>query len=335
MNIQHNTFAAWAAAIGVLLVSVLTNGLTAADVHAQSGWRPTKPVEIIVSTGAGGIADQNARVIQKTLMDEKLLPTPAVVVNKAGGNQILAVNYLKQFPADPHYLLYANPTVFTNQLAGLSPNLYTDMTPLALLMVDYTVISVRNDSPIKSMKELLAMLKADPQSVAFGLPSRGGPNHLAIAQAMRSAGIDPNKLKLVLFKTNAEAATAMLGGHIHATISTVGAATLAGNTSRMLAVAAPKRISELPNLPTMREQGIDATGIPNWRGVFGPKGMTPAQIAFWEDALAKVIVTPEWKKQLSESNLESLFLRSANFTKWLGAEYTNTKAVMVDLGIAK
>lgn len=330
MDIGRHTFAACAAAIGISIFG----GLVAADAQAQASWRPGKAVEIIVSTGAGGIADQNARVIQKTLMDEKLL-TAAVVVNKAGGNQILAVNYLKQFPADPHYLLYANPTVFTNQLAGLSPNLYTDMTPLALLMVDYTVISVRNDSPIKSMKELVAMLRADSQAIAFGFPSRGGPNHLALAQAMRSAGIDPNKLKLVLFKTNAEASTAMLGGHIQATISTVGAATLAGNSSRMLAVAAPNRISELPNLPTMHEQGVSATGIPNWRGVFGPKGMTPAQIAYWEEALAKVIATPEWKKQLSESNLESLFLRSAEFGKWLAAEYTTTKAVMTDLGIAK
>lgn len=179
------------------------------------------------------------------------------------------------------------------------------------------------------------MLKADPQSVAFGFPSRGGPNHLATAQAMRSAGIDPNKLKLVLFKTNAEAGTAMLGGHIQATISSVGAATLAGAGSRMLAVAAPNRISELPNLPTMREQGINATGIPNWRGVFGPKGMTPAQIAFWEEAMSKVITSADWKKQLADSNVESMFLRSAEFGKWLGNEYTNTRAVMADIGIAK
>ncbi len=322
--------------IPITFAAVLTLLMLAATAAvAQPAWRPTKAVEIIVPTGVGGIADQNARVIQKVLHDEKLLPTSAVVVNKTGGNQVLAVNYLKQFNADPHPLLYANPTVFTNQIAGISPHHYNDLTPLALLMVDYTVISVKNDSPIKSFKELVAMIRADPNSVAFGLPSRGGPNHLAAAQAMRSAGIDPNKLKLVLFKTNADASTAMLGGHIQATISTVGAATIAGSTSRMLAVAAPRRISELPNLPTMREQGIDATGIPNWRGVFAPKGISAAQIAFWEDALARVIVDSDWKKQLSENNLESMFMRSADFGKFLNTEYATTRAVMVDLGIAK
>jgi len=331
MNGLRTILPAWAAAIGMFAAGTLLPEIAV----AQTGWRPTKPVEIIVSTGAGGIADQNARTIQKIMQDEKLLPVPAVVVNKAGGNQILAVNYVKQFPADPHYFFYANPTIFTNQIAGLSPHLYTDLTPIALLLVDYTVISVRDDSPIKTMKDLIGKLRADPQSVSFGFPSRGGPNHLATAQAMRSAGIDPNKLKLVLFKTNAEANTAMLGGHIQATLSSVAAASLASNGTRILAVAAPKRLSELPNLPTMREQGIEATGIPNWRGVFGPKGITSAQIAFWEEAIAKVAANPEWKKQLSETNVEPMFLRSAEFGKWLAAEYTNTRAVMTDIGIAK
>lgn len=167
-------------------------------------------------------------------------------------------------------------------------------------------------------------------AAATGMLALGG---VAAAEAHAQSGWRPAQPVEII--ANAEASTAVLGGHIHATISTVGAATLAGSATRMLAVAAPKRISELPNLPTMREQGTNATGIPNWRGVFGPKGMTPAQIAFWEEALAKVITTPDWKKQLSESNLESLFLRSGEFGKWLDTEYVTTKAVMVDLGIAK
>jgi putative tricarboxylic transport membrane protein len=306
---------------------------TAPSAKAQT-WRPQKPVELIVSTGAGGIADRNARFIQKIMQDHKLVPTPMVVVNKPGGNQLLALNYLKHHGADPHFLLYANPTVFTNQIAGLSASGHTDMTPLALLMTDYTVISVRSDSPIKSIRDMISTLKADPQSISFGLPSRGGPNHLAAAQAMRSAGIDPNKLKLVLFKTNAEAATAVMGGHINATISSVGAATLAGNM-RMLAVAAPKRIASLPSLPTMREEGINATGLPNWRGVFGPKGMTAAQIAFWEEALAQMVKISEWEKQLDENNLDSLFLRSREFAKFLDSEFMTARAIMADLGLAK
>jgi putative tricarboxylic transport membrane protein len=321
-----------ASAFAALFFSLL------ADVHAQSAWRPEKPVEIIVPTGAGGINDLNARLIQKTLQDAKLVPTPVLIMNKPGGNQSLAVVYLNQHPADPHYLLYSTATLFTNQLAGVSPVRYSDLTPLALLLVDYTVVTVSAKSPLKSMRDLVAKLKADPESISFGLVSRGGPNHLAVAQAMRSAGIDPKKLKLVVFKTNAESLTAVIGGHIQAVVSSVSAAlpqVEAGN-ARMLGIAAAQRQGgSLANLPTMREQGIDATGISNWRGILAAKDLTAPQIAFWGDALARVTSTAEWKQQLDHNNLESRFMRSREFSAWLDNEYAATRAVMADLGLVK
>jgi putative tricarboxylic transport membrane protein len=306
--------------------------------NAQTAWKPEKPVEIIVPTGAAGINDSNARLIQKTLQEQKLTSVPVLVQNKPGGNQSLAVVYLNQHAADPHYLLYGTATVFTNQLAGITPLHYKDLTPLALLLVDYTVITVKADSPLKSMRDLVDRLKADPESVSFGVVARGGPNHLALAQAMRSASVDPKKLKLVVFKTNAESITAVIGGHVHGMVSSVSAAlpqVQAGN-ARMLAVAAPQRVGgSLANLPTMREQGIDATGISNWRIIFGAKGITAAQAAYWEDALSKVVTAPAWKHQLNENNLESKFMRGRDLPKWLDAEYAATRAVMADVGVVK
>jgi putative tricarboxylic transport membrane protein len=159
-----------------------------------------------------------------------------------------------------------------------------------------------------------------------------------MAQAMRSAGIDPKKLKLVVFKTNAESLTAVVGGHIHAVVSSVSAAlpqVQAGN-ARMLAIAAAQRQGGiLASLPTMREEGIEATGISNWRGIFGARGLTTQQLAFWEEALARVVTTSEWKHQLDSNNLESRFLRSREFAQWLGGEYAATQAVMTDLGLVK
>lgn len=306
--------------------------------HGQSAWQPQKAVEIIVPTGAGGTNDQMARLVQKVLQEQKLIATPAVVMNKAGGNQSLAVVYLNQHPGDPHYLLYSTATIFTNQIAGLNKLHYRDLTPLALLLVDYTVITVKVDSPIKGMRDLVDRMKSDPEAIAFGLVSRGGPNHLAAAQAMRSAGIDPKKLKLVVFKTNAESMTSVIGGHIQAVVSSVSAAmpqVEAGQT-RILAIAAPKRqTGKLANLPTMREQGIDATGISNWRGLLGAKGLSDAQVAFWSAALARVVETDEWKKQLETNNVASTFLPGREFGKWLAVEYEDTRAVMAELGLAK
>lgn len=322
------------------LLFVLLTTLSWAAV-AQNAWRPDKTVEIIVPTGASGINDANARLLQKSFSELKLLPTPSIVNNKPGGNQSLAVVYLNQHPGDAHYLFYATATIFTNQIAGVTPLHYADFSPLALLLVDYSVITVAANSPMKSMRDLVERLKADPESISFGVVARGGPNHLAAAQAMRSAGIDPKKLKMVVFKTNAESLTAVIGGHIQAVVSSVSAAlpqVQAGN-ARMLGVTAPQRIGggsgPLANVPTMREQGIDAMGISNWRGIFGAKGLTPAQIAFWEDAIGKTTTTDDWKKQLETNNLASRFLRSREFAKYLDAEYNSTKAVMADLGLTK
>ncbi|HYC47176.1 MAG TPA: tripartite tricarboxylate transporter substrate binding protein [Burkholderiales bacterium] len=311
--------------------------LTAGAAFAQA-WKPEKPVEIIVPTGAAGINDSNSRLIQKTLTEQKLVPTPVLVLNKAGGNQSLAAVYMSQHANDPHYLFYATATLFTNQLAGVTPIHYRDLTPLALLLVDYTVITVKADSPMKNMRDLVERLKSDPDAVSFGLVARGGPNHLAVSQAMRSAGLDPKKLKLVVFKTNAESITAVIGGHVQAMVSSVSAAlpqVQAGN-ARMLGVAAPQRVGgSLANLPTMREQGIEATGISNWRTIFGAKGLTQAQTAFWQDALAKVVASPEWKAQLAHNNLESKFMRGPELAKWLEGEYSATRAVMADIGLIK
>ncbi len=318
----------------VIVAAVMVAGAA----HGQPSWRPEKAVEIIVPTAAGGINDQISRLMQRILQDEKLVPTPMVVMNKAGGNQSLAVVYLTQKAPDPHYLLYATATVFTNQLAGLTPLGYTDLTPLACLVVDHTVVTVAADSPLRTLRDLIDRLKSDPGAVSFGMVSRGGPNHLALSQAVRSAGIDPRKLRTVVFKTNAESNMAVVGGHIQAVVSSASAAlpqVQAGQT-RILAIAATERAAgPLAHVPTMREQGISATGIANWRAIFGPKGMRAEEVVFWDNALARMASAEEWNRELDGTNMSRHFLRGRDFSRYLDEEFAATRAVMADLGLAK
>lgn len=310
----------------------------ATEARSQPAWRPEKAVEIILPTAAGGANDVMARLIQKILQDLKLVTVPVVVMNKAGGNQTLAAVYLRQHPGDPHYLLYSTSSVFTTQITGLTQQHYTDLAPIALMLVERTVITVRADSPIRNMRDLINRLDADPESIAFAMVSRGGSNHLALAQAVKSAGVDPKRLKTVVFKTNVESMTGLVGGHLQAVASSATAAFpwVQTGQARMLAIAAPERqAGALANVPTLREQGIDVAGVTNWRGIFGPKGLTAAPIAFWEDALAKLVATEEWKKPLDQNNLGRHFLRSKDFAKFLETEYIASRAALTDLGFAK
>ena len=322
----------------VLSIAALALALcAAAGARAQPAWQPQKAVEIVVPTAAGGINDQLARVIHKTLQDQKL-PTPAVVMNKSGGNQTLATVYLTQHASDPHYLLYTTPTVFTNQLAGLTPTRYDALTPLALLLVEHTVFSVSADSPYRDMRELLAQLKRDPEAVAFGMASRGGPNHLALVQAVRAAGADPRKLKVAIFKTNAESMTALAGGHLHVVASSISAALPQAQAGRirMLALTSPQRLTgALASVPTLAEQGVTGKVVSNWRGMFGARGLAPSQVAYWESMLARTVASDEWNEQMKANQLSTRFLRGAELADYLQGEYEATKAVMTELGLAK
>jgi hypothetical protein len=127
-------------------------------------WKPERAIEIITSSDAGGSNDQVARVIQKLLQDAKQAPTPINVMNKPGGNQTIAVVYLNSFATNPHYLLLANPTLFGNQLAGITQTSYSDLTPVVLLLNEHSAISVRAGAPFNTMRDVIDKLKATRES---------------------------------------------------------------------------------------------------------------------------------------------------------------------------
>jgi putative tricarboxylic transport membrane protein len=301
-------------------------------------WKPEKAIEIVVPTAAGGANDNTARLIQKIMQDHKLVPTPVLVMNKPGGNQTLASIYVRQHPNDAHYLLYSTSQVFSAEIAGLTQMHYTELTPIALLMTEHSVISVRADSPIRNMRDLFARLQADPQSIAFGMVSRGGSNHVALSQAVKSAGIDPKRLKTIVFKTNTESYLALAGGHLHAVASSVTAAQpfLQQGTARIIGIGAQQRQpGQLANVATMLEQGIEARSVTNWRGIFAPRGITAAQATYWDETFARLVTTDDWIRPLDQNNIARYFLRSGDFVKFLEREYAVSRAILTELGFAK
>lgn len=303
----------------------------------QAGWRPDKPVEIVTASAAGGSNDRVARMIQKIMQDGKLVPVSVSVLNKPGGNQTLSRTYLQQHAGDAHYFDIGNPTLISNHIMGVTKQHFSDFTAIALLINEYSVFTVRADSPLRTAKDLIARLKADPESMSFGVSNLGGTNHLTLSMAVKAGGIDPRKLKIVVFKTNAESTTAVMGGHIHmvaASIPSVIGQIKAG-TVRAIAVGDIQRMDGvMASVPTLKEQGIDVS-LSNWRSIIAPKGLTQAQVAYWEDVLARVVATDEWKQALEAQNWDGRFLRSREFTQYMEKEYAATKAILSELGMVK
>jgi putative tricarboxylic transport membrane protein len=323
-----------------LATAIIISAIIAPAAWSQtpSSWRPDKPVEIVLPTSPGGGNDTVARLMQKMLQDQKAVTTPILVVNKAGGNQTVSVAYHAQHRADPHHLLFATSTLFTNQIQGLTQHNYRDFPALALAFVDYSAFMVPANSPFKTFTDMLERLKADPESVAISVVAVGGTSHAVAAMAAKAAGVDVKRLKIVVYKTSAEATTAMMGGHIQASVSSAAGSTppVVAGQLRMLALGAPqRRPGALAAVPTLGELGLNAPSLATWRCIFGARDITPAQVTFWQDALANAFQGDEWKAWMTKNDVTAPALRGAELSKYLDGQFNNTRSVLVELGLAK
>lgn len=320
-------------AAGALFVSLLVNG-----VCAQPSWQPQRNVELIVPSAAGGGLDRTARAVHRIWQDHKLIAAPNAVVNKPGGAGTISYTYLNQFAGDAHYVSISSPTLLTNHIRGTMAFTHTDFTPLAQLSSEYLMLMVRADGPLKSVKDIIERLRKDPGALSIAIGSvPGGSNHIGIARVMKAAGVDVRKLKTVVFKSGGESMLALLGGHIDLSANAPEQVLrhLEGGKLRAIAIGAPRRLpGVLADIPTWKELGIDVIAD-TWRGVIGPKGLTPAQIAYWDGVLGKLAQSREWREEVEKNHWLDTYLNSAGSRKFLEADYQVLKTALTDLGLVK
>ncbi len=336
MTLQYS-FAAerpWMPAALCVLAAVFAAGAHAA---APAAWKPDKAIELIAVNAPGGGADRILRIMAKVLQEGRLTETPIVVVNKPGGGGSVAYAYLNQNPGGGHHVVMANKSLLTNNLVGQGPS-YTEITPLANLFNEYIAVTVKPDSPFRSGRELIERLKKDSGALSFGVAgSLGNPSHQGVFMPLREAGVDARKVRTVIFQSGGAASTALLGGHIDflPITAALAASMLRGGQLRLVAVTSPVRLpGVLADVPTWREQGYNAE-ITSWRSIVGPKGMAPAQIAYWEDVLRRMSDSDEWKKELEMNFWTSDYMGSAELRKHMDRDNVQTRAFLVDVGLAK
>lgn len=314
----------------------LMAALSISGAHAQSAWKPSKTVEMIVPTSAGGGTDQTARTIHSILNGRN--GVEMVVLNKGGAGGGIAYTYLNRFEGSGEHLSLSTLNLVTNALTGGTPIDHTQVTPIAHLFSEYPVFVVKADSPIATGKDLMAKLKADPAAHNFAFsPGLGGALHLATGTALKAAGIDPSKPTLVVYKSAGDAAAALLGGHVDVGVMNppVALRHASAGKVRILAIGAPKRLGgALAQVPTWKEQGVDAVAA-SWRGVIAPKGMTDAQIAFWEKTLEEMTRTDAWKRHLEQNVRENEFMGSSKTREYYRQQGVELKALITELRVNK
>ena len=322
--------------MGLLLEFALA--LTALRANAQPAWQPAKNIEIVVPSAPGGSNDKTARGLERIIHDKRLLSATLTVVNKPGGGNAMTMNYLNLHQGDAHYLMIGTPTILTNHIIGASTLNYTDFTPIASLFNEYIVFAVKADAPIKTGRDLIERLKKDPKSVSIGFATAvGSHNHIAAGLLAKAIGADVRALKVIAFKGSSEAVAALLGGHIDLVTTAAGnvAEQVEAGKLRIVGIAANQRLTgPYAAVPTWKEQGVNVV-FGGWRSIMGPKGMTSAQIAYWEKIMTQVVAQPEWKSDLERNYLTGDFALSERFKLDLKQDYAGMKAVLSDLGLAK
>ncbi|MFD2371479.1 Bug family tripartite tricarboxylate transporter substrate binding protein [Brevibacillus sp. GCM10020057] len=302
---------------------------------------PGKPLVIVAPSGAGGGWDKTARSLAKVLSESKLVNESITVENKpGGGGTVFMAEYVNKDKGNPYRLFVSSPPILINndKKEGNTPYGYRDVTPLAQLTKDFGALVVKADSPYKDIKSLLEAMKADPSKITLaGGSAPGSMDHLVSVLPAAKYGIDPKSVKYVSYDGGGEAIAALLGGNadmIATDASGVGEYLKAGKV-RVLGVTSDQRLGGvLKDVPTLKEQGIDAT-FNIWRGVFGPADMPADAKAYWDAKLKELSENDLWKQELAANGWESEYKDSAVFTAFLDEQDKLVKELLTSLGMEK
>ena len=321
----------WLAVLSVMLPACAA--MAYAPASAAQGWTPQRHVEVTIPNSQGSSLDTTARIIHKLWHDLKLVPVTSALVNRPGGEQAIGYTYLRSRAGDAHYLSFANPALLSNHITGRMAFTYTDFTPLAYLMSDDYIFAVRADHPLKSGKEMVDAVKARPDALSFAI---GNLTHrIAVGMVLQSANVDIKQVKMVVLNSGTQAASAM-GGHIDVAVSPLAQVLphLESGKMRVLGVSAPKRKpGVLAQVPTWPELGYKSGTYETWRAMIAPKDITPAQAAYWEDVLRKVVQSEDFKKAAEKNQWDVDFKGAAETRRHFDEEYAATKKVMTYLGL--
>jgi putative tricarboxylic transport membrane protein len=304
---------------------------------ALAQWKPDRMTELIVSVAPGGNQDITARTIQSIWQERKIL-SPVNVINKPGGGGAIAYTHMSQRAKDPSQLLILAPTMMTSRIMGVGQFTHRDFTPIAMLFNEYIFTVVKAESPLKSGVDLIRRFKESPDSLSVGVATAVGNHiHMGIALPMKAAGVDIKKMKVVAFKSSGQSLTAVLGGHIEVAAATFAAVLphVTAGSLRIVGVSAPQRMGgALATIPTWKEQGANAV-FDSWRGIVGTKGISEAQVKYWEAAFLALSQTEEWKADIDKNYRVNHFLNGRDSNAYWDAQYKELEEGLTELGLAK
>lgn len=298
--------------IGLILSLFLLVGIS-----IQAAEFPTKEVQIIIPYAAGGATDLIFRALAATT--QKYLGKAVIVVNRPGGGGTIGVTEVQQAKPDGYTLLSAiTPlTILPHQVKTTFT--YKDFEPIINVVKDPGMFLVKSDSPWKTLSEFLDYAKKNPGMITVGNSGAGGGVHLIALAFEKAAGV---KFNHIPFAGGGPSVTALLGGHINAVSVSPpeGIEHVKAGKLRIIALFAEKRFELFPEVPTVKEQGVDFT-MGQWRGLAAPKGTPPDVIKKLHDAFKKGMEDPVFIKNAKDMVVNLSYLGPEEFGKLMAQDH--------------
>ncbi len=308
-----------------LFVSMLAMALLSSPSPLRAETYPDQPVRVIVPFSQGGSTSVTARYFQKVIQDQKLLagmPMPVVHMPGAGGTT--GANTVKDAKPDGYTLLLWHVGMCGAEAMGNIEFSHKDFTPVAATGSQSYCITVREDSPYKTIQDLFDAAKAKPDTITAGA-NLGAASHIGLILAEQAApGV---RFRYVQSGSTSKIYTAILGGHVE--VGLLGTPTLhqvACKGVRPLAILASERDPVLPDVPTLKEAGYDVEySMTNWW--LAPKNLPADRVAVLEKAFKTAMETPEIKKNFESSSMTLDFLGSADLGNSIESQCKSIKAI--------
>ena len=285
---------------------------------AQFAPFPAKPVTLILSLPAGSSFDSQMRALLVPASRE--LKQPMVLSNQPGVSATLGMSTVGKAQPDGYTIGVASSTLFRlPHMQKVNYDPLNDFTYIIGLNSSPHGVVVRQESPVKSLADLIALTRANPNKVSWCSLGTGSPGHISTARLARLAGIEPNMW------------TALLGGHVDAVVVSGFGPYVAQGKMRLLATFEPQRVRHWPDAPTVKELGFDVVMSP-LSGIAGPKGMDPKTVQVLHDVFKTAIADPAYQSVLASQGEVTTYLSSADYDRHARASFANEKRMLDEIG---
>jgi len=292
-------------------------------------------IHYLIPGGAGGGWDMTARGVGEVMSRTGIVDV-ASYENLSGNGGGRAIGHLiDNAHRQMDTLMVNSSSLILNPLLKKFEYTFRDLTPIASVIADYGAFVVKTDSPFNSWQDVIAAYKRDYRRVNIaGGSSRGSTDHVVAALAFAKSGLDIKRLKYIPYNAGGQAMVGLLSGEsqILSTGLSEAIALAEQGEVRVLAITAPERLPLFSNIPTIKEQGVDAV-FANWRGFFAAPGLDSTKIKDRQDRIDKMLVTDEWKKLRDTRGWSHFYIVGEEFYNYLVKQEQEMSRVLTDLGL--